>query len=109
MVVSVASGRKAVRRDPEFAERLLNMLALRVHYFRSLLEVRRIRSAQERVLEYVRLVESAGSLLVAPRNGRELAESIGLDPASLYRALAQLRRKGLLGGLDLAVPVKAGR
>ena len=101
-VVSTALGRKAIQGDGEFAERLLNMLALRVHYFRSLLEVRRIRSAEERVLEYARLLQSTRPAVVAPRNGRELAESVGLDPASLYRAVAQLRRKGLLQGSDLA-------
>jgi CRP-like cAMP-binding protein len=100
-VVSTALGRKAIQGDKEFAERLLNMLALRVHYFRSLLEVRRIRSAEERVLEYAKLLQSTRPAVVAPRNGRELAESVGLDPASLYRALAQLRRKGLLQGSDL--------
>ena len=61
------------------------------------LELRTIRSAQERVLRYLSLVKEADEKYIQlDRPYKDIAEQIGLTPEALYRTLAKLEQGGLI-------------
>jgi len=87
----------AVRKDPELAVRLVALLAQQLQTARSRLEQRNIRSARERLLNYLafaagsdgRTVTLAGTLM-------DLAAEIGLSHEALYRTMAALEKEGFI-------------
>jgi CRP/FNR family transcriptional regulator, dissimilatory nitrate respiration regulator len=94
--------RAALRADADLAARFLALFARQVQELRARLELRNIRSARERVLAWLELVDSGP--LAPPPDGRplkDLAAELGLTPEALYRTLARLEREGAI--------VRAGR
>ena len=87
----------AFRDDPAFAERFMAALAREIHRLRSRLEGRNIRSARERVLNYLVLAAGPDTRTVALDGTlMELASEIGLSHEALYRTLAALVRDGVI-------------
>ena len=78
-----------MRGNARFSQDLASYLAGRVQSYRSLLELRSIRSAEERVLAAVTDGWLEGSVV-------SFASQIGLTQEATYRALSALVRKGRL-------------
>jgi CRP-like cAMP-binding protein len=85
------------QKHPEAAAAFMARLARQVQQLRSRLEIRNIRSADERALQFLQLVAPQGSRVAAfDRPLKDVAAEIGLSHEAFYRALAKLERKGLI-------------
>jgi CRP-like cAMP-binding protein len=85
-----------LRDDPQALWTFAAELARRIQGLRTRLELKQIRSAPKRLLQFIRLrCDAAGSL---PIDGSlmHLAEELGLTREALYRALATLEREGCI-------------
>ncbi len=84
---------QALAENPLLGQRLMARMAHQVRDLRALLELRNIRSAQERILQYLRLVGwlHGGT---EDRPAKALAAEVGLTPEAFYRALSALEKKG---------------
>lgn len=71
-------------------------LAQRLQSLRQLMELRQVRSADERVLQYLRVHCDAHGGWAAPGTLKQWAEELALTHEALYRTLARLQRAGLL-------------
>lgn len=69
-------------------------MAQRVQMLRTRLEIRHIRSAPERVLQFLKLQCDASGIWSQHGTLKQLAEEVGLTHEALYRALAMLERNG---------------
>lgn len=94
-VYSKAAVLAAFARDPGFARRLTALLADQVRALRALLEIRNVRQADERVLQYLRFRALAGGPVVE-RPARSIAAEVGLTQETLYRTLRRLEERGLI-------------
>ena len=85
----------AIEQSPELTKTLMAHLAQRLHECKILLELRGIRSAQKRVLHYLRLlIQPDEKTIVLDRPLKDIAADLGLTPESLSRALTQLKNGG---------------
>ena len=107
--------KNALRKFPELAEEYMSLQAERFNKIRIRLEIRALRSARERVLQYLRLSSSPGvEAIHMDRPLKCLAEEINLSPESFYRTLTQLigegwviRTKGILSLRERTVQTPA--
>lgn len=100
----------AFRSNPALGERFMATLARQVHTLRSRLEGRNIRSARERVLNYLVLAADSGShTLMLDGTLMDLAGEIGLTPEALYRTLAALAKDGLITRTRSTITLRQGR
>lgn len=82
---------------PETVRSLLAHLAGQVITLRARLEIRNIRAAEERVLQYLHLVAGDGDGAVAfSQPLKDVAAEIGLSHESFYRTLAKLETAGMI-------------
>ena len=96
-VVSIPTAelRTVIARHKSLAERLMARLAHQVQELRLRIELRSIRGARERVLQFLLLATQAkGGTVTFPRPLKDVAGEIGLTPESFYRALAALAKSG---------------
>ncbi len=96
----------ALRADPALAESFMARLAHQIQELRARMELRSIRSARERLLQYLRLLDRHSGHRVAIEGPlQDLAAEIGLTREALYRTLAVLEAEGALtrtkGGIVL--------
>jgi CRP-like cAMP-binding protein len=85
----------ALARDPATSVRFARLLATQVVDLRARIELRNIRSAQERLLTWLRLRANGSPLRVALEGTwTDVAAEIGLTREALYRALAKLDAEG---------------
>ena len=85
-----------LRDDPQTLWTFAAELARRIQGLRTRLELKQIRSAPQRLLQFVRLrCDAAGSLRI-DGTLMHLADELGLTREALYRALATLESKGLI-------------
>lgn len=86
-----------LRADPECCLDLAKTLAGQVRELRAQLEVRNIPSASARILAWLRLTARGEPPAVeVDRPWIEIASEIGLTHETIYRALAELERRGEL-------------
>lgn len=85
---------RALRNDPGGLWEFTAELARRLQALRARLEIVQIRSAPERVLQYLRLRCSADGVARLDGTLKHLAQEIGLTHEALYRALSTLERGG---------------
>jgi CRP/FNR family transcriptional regulator, dissimilatory nitrate respiration regulator len=98
---------EALRTDPALAQVFMARLARQLQEVRARLELRNIRSARERVLQYLRLhadvdrrrIEIEGQL-------QDIAAEIGLTREALYRTLAALEAEGHLTRTETTILLK---
>lgn len=83
---------RRLRGDPDALWAFAAELARRVQSLRARIEVKQIRSAPERVLQFLRLGCDADGVMRVDGTLKRLAEEIGLTHEALYRALATLER-----------------
>lgn len=88
---------EALQKSPSFSEWYMAEIARRFDSLRVRLELRSLRSARARVLQYLMTEASGGEATVSiDRPLKSLAEDVGLAPESFYRALSSLASEGLL-------------
>lgn len=96
----------SLRADPLLYENFASRLARQLQAVRARLELRNIRSARDRLLQYLRLSASRDGRSI-PLEGQlqDLAADIGLTREAVYRTLALLETEGLIvrksGGITL--------
>lgn len=76
----------------EFAARLARDL----HGMRQRYELKQIRSAPERVLQFIRLRSNAAGSFDINGTLKDIAAELGLTHEALYRALSQLEKRGVI-------------
>lgn len=85
------------RRNPEAAEAFASRLAHELMALRTRLELRNIRSARERLLNYLALNAGAdGRTMALKGTVKDLAAELGLTHEALYRTLGQLEAEGTI-------------
>ena len=98
---------EALRADPALGEAFMARLARQLQELRARMELRNIRSARDRVLQYLRLragvhgrgIEIEGQL-------QDIAAEIGISREALYRTLATLEAEGHLARTETAITLK---
>ncbi len=86
-----------LRSQPDLAESFINRLALKNQFLKDRLELQSIRSARERVLQYLLHTLQTGETSVNfDRLIKDIAAELGLTPEALYRTLAQMEREGII-------------
>lgn len=92
--------RRRLKAEPALALHLLENVAQQLHRTRTLLELRNIRSAEERVLAHLRLLHADSGegeeALQIKQPLIQIAADLGLTHEAYYRALAALERQGLI-------------
>jgi CRP-like cAMP-binding protein len=86
----------ALRADPDAAVRFLAVVARQLQQLRQRLELRNVRSAQERLRLYLGLHADGNGVVRLPGHLQDIAADIGLTREALYRALAALQRTGAI-------------
>lgn len=95
----------AVRTNPALAEAFIARLAHQLQELRARMELRNIRSARERVLQYLRLHVHGRSIAVEGHL-QDIAAEIGLTREALYRTLAALEAEGCLTRTESMILLK---
>lgn len=86
-----------VQQNQNFALAFMKQLSYRVHTTKAILELRSIRSAQERVLHYLRLiVPPEQNTVVLEQPLKNIASDLGISPEALSRTLTQLATIGAI-------------
>jgi CRP/FNR family transcriptional regulator, dissimilatory nitrate respiration regulator len=95
---------EALRTDPALAEVFMARLAHQLQELRARMELRNIRSARDRILQYLRLAAGIDGRSIA-RDGQlqDIAAEIGITREALYRTLATLETEGHLTRTDTAI------
>ncbi|MEM8829746.1 MAG: Crp/Fnr family transcriptional regulator [Cyanobacteria bacterium P01_G01_bin.19] len=89
--------RQAIAENQELANIYMNQLTYRYHTVKTLLELRSIRSARERLLQYlIRQKESDNQTIVLQRPLKYLATELGLSAEALSRTLSVLQSEGVI-------------
>ena len=97
----------ALRTDPALAETFIARLARQLQELRARMELRNIRSARERVLQYLWLRAGVDGRGVAIEGQlQDVAAEIGMSREALYRTLAALEAEGCLTRKDNAILLK---
>jgi CRP-like cAMP-binding protein len=87
----------AAKRSPNIMLALLERVTRLLHHARAMLELRNIRSAEERALQHLRLSlpqGGTGDVVAFDRPLMEIADDLGLTHEAYYRALAALASQG---------------
>ena len=86
-----------LQEDRDFAIAFMMQLSYRLHTTKEMLELRSIRSAQERVLHYLRLIAPPeNDIVVLEQPFKNIAADLSISPEVLSRALNQLVRDGAI-------------
>lgn len=104
-----AALRQAFAARPETAWRFTAELAQRLQAARQRLELRNIRSAGERITQFLRLHTDRSGAWQADGTLKQWAEELGLTHEALYRALAVLERERVIRRAGTAIELLAGR
>lgn len=89
--------RQALRNYPDLANLYMNQLTYRFKRVKTLLELRSIRSARERLLQYLMLqVEPSSRTIVLQHPLKDLAVELGLSAEALSRSLSRLQQEGVI-------------
>jgi CRP/FNR family transcriptional regulator, dissimilatory nitrate respiration regulator len=86
-----------LRTDPALAESFMVRLAHQLQELRARMELRNIRSARERVLQYLRLRAGLRGRSVAIEGQlQDIAAEVGMTREALYRTLAAFEAEGFI-------------
>jgi CRP/FNR family transcriptional regulator, dissimilatory nitrate respiration regulator len=95
---------EAMRMDPALAEAFMARLARQLQELRARMELRNIRSARDRVLQYLRLrAGTHGQSIDVEGQLQDIAAEIGMTREALYRTLAALEAEGHLTRTERAI------
>jgi len=94
----------ALRTDRALAEAFMARLARQLQELRARMELRNIRSARDRVLQYLRLcARNDGRSIALDGQLQDIAAEIGITREALYRTLSALETEGHLIRTDTAI------
>ncbi|HEV8680831.1 MAG TPA: Crp/Fnr family transcriptional regulator, partial [Stellaceae bacterium] len=94
----------ALHADPVLAEAFMARLAHQLQDLRARMELRNIRSARERVLQYLRLrAGQSGRSVAIDGQLQDMAAEIGVTREALYRTLAALEADGWISRTGNAI------
>lgn len=94
----------ALRTDPALSEAFMARLARQLQELRARVELRNIRSARDRVLQYLRLrAGTHGRSIAVEGQLQDIAAEIGMTREALYRTLAALETEGHLTRTETAL------
>ncbi|SRR6266571_1393036 len=97
----------ALRMEPALAEAFMARLAQQLQELRARMELRNIRSARDRVLQYLRLrAGTHGRSIAIEGQLQDIAAEIGMTREALYRTLATLEAEGCLTRTETAILLK---
>jgi len=97
----------ALRTDPALAEAFMARLARQLQELRARMELRNIRSARDRVLQYLRLCDGGhGRSIAIEGQLQDIAAEIGITREALYRTLAGLEAEGSLTRTETEIRLK---
>lgn len=100
----------ALRSDPFLYEAFAARLARQLQAVRARLELRNIRSARDRLLQYLRLsVGSDGRSITLDGQLQDLAADVGLTREAVYRTLATLEAEGVIVRKQASLILKKNR
>ena len=95
---------EAMRKDPALAEAFMARLARQLQELRARMELRNIRSARDRVLQYLRLRAGVqGRSIPVEGQLQDIAAEIGMTREALYRTLAALETESCLTRTETAI------
>ena len=95
---------EAMRKDPALAEAFMARLARQLQELRARMELRNIRSARDRVLQYLQLrAGTHGRSIPIEGQLQDIASEIGMTREALYRTLAALETEGCLTRTEAAI------
>jgi CRP-like cAMP-binding protein len=95
---------EALRADPVLAAAFMARLAHQLQELRARMELRNIRSARDRVLQYLRLRAGPhGRSIAIEGQLQDIAAEIGMTREALYRTLAALEVEGYLTRTETAI------
>jgi CRP-like cAMP-binding protein len=98
---------EALRADSALAEAFMARLAHQLQELRARMELRNIRSARDRVLQYLRLRAGVhGRSIAIEGQLQDIAAEIGMTREALYRTLATLEAEGHLTRTETAILLK---
>lgn len=87
----------ALQQYPELSATFMARLAQQLHETRTLLDLRSIRSARDRVLNYLHLTaESKPKTVNLDRRLKDIADQLDISPEAFSRALSQLQSEGVI-------------
>lgn len=92
-----------LRHDPEALWNFSADLAHRLQGLRQRYELKQIRSAPQRVLQFLRLRCGVEGRYIMPGPLKDIAAELGLTHEALYRALAALEHQGLVARRDASL------
>ncbi len=100
---------QVLREQPDLVEDFISRFVRKSQFLKASLELRSIRSARERVLQYLLMAAQPNETTVNfDRPFKDIASELGLSPEVLYRTLAQLERDGIItrnrGQITLCMP-----
>ncbi len=99
--------KQVLRTDPALAEAFTARLAHQLQELRARMELRNIRSARERVLQYLRLRAGLhGRSITVEGQIQDIAAEIGITREALYRTLAVLEAEGYLTRTETTILLK---
>ncbi len=94
MVIPKQAFLNTLAQSPALMMAFLGEVAYRLHMTKTMMQLRSIRSASERVLNYLRLnVSKDTKTIILDRPLKEIAYDLDLTPESLSRALTQLQEE----------------
>ncbi len=93
----------------ELALSLLQRCSRKSQSLKKLLELRSIRSARERLLQYLLLIATPGKTRIFfDRSYKDIANELGLSSETLYRNLSELEKSGIISRqgrkIELLIP-----
>ena len=98
---------EALRTDPVLAPAFMARLAHQLHELRAKMELRSVRSARERILQYLRLRADLDRRRIAIEGQlQDIAAEIGITREALYRTLAALEAEGSIAREGSAIVLK---
>lgn len=87
---------QVLKQQPEIAQEFIALLSYQVQELRNRLELRNVRSARDRILQYLSLIKEHGNTITFDRPLKDIAGDLGLAHEVFYRTLAQLQREGVI-------------
>lgn len=88
---------EVLQNNSELALNLLRRFDRKSQFLKKLLELRSIRSARDRLLQYLLFLASPGETRITfDRSYKDIATELGLSSETLYRNLSELEKSGVI-------------
>ena len=86
--------------DSALSLKFIEVLARQIQKLRLLIELRGIRSARERLLQYLKIMVNSELTLQIDTTYKDLANTLGMTHETLYRVLSLLEKENVIARND---------